>query len=109
MARFIHDGGSIDYTPTLDVAAGDVVVLGDLVCVAKRAIAAGVKGALAIVGVFEFPKDTDSTDALSVGTKVYWDAVNEVVSTSSSDGKYIGKVVKAAAAADTVVWVKLDQ
>jgi predicted RecA/RadA family phage recombinase len=31
-AQFIHDGDAIDYTPGADVAAGDVVVLSDLVC-----------------------------------------------------------------------------
>ncbi|MDD5503415.1 MAG: DUF2190 family protein, partial [Candidatus Thermoplasmatota archaeon] len=103
MAKFIHDGASIDYRPTSAVDAGDVVVLGDLVCVAKRAIAANELGALATEGVFAFPKDTDSTDALSAGTKVYWDTINEIVSTSADDGKYIGKVVKDAGADDTVV------
>ena len=37
-AQFIHDGEVIDYTPTADVAAGNVVVLGDLVGVTKRDI-----------------------------------------------------------------------
>jgi predicted RecA/RadA family phage recombinase len=35
-AKFIHDGDSINYTPTsADVAAGDVIVQGDLVGIAK--------------------------------------------------------------------------
>ena len=37
VAQFIHDGDSIDYTPTIaDVATGDVIVQGDLVGIAKR-------------------------------------------------------------------------
>ena len=107
--NFVQDGGSIDYTPSGAVAAGDVIVQGDLVGVAKNAIAANVKGALSVAGVFAFPKATTSTSALTVGTKVYWNDSSDIVSTSSGDGKYIGKVVKAAAAADTTVDVLMEQ
>lgn len=34
MATFVHEGKSIDYTPTSAVTAGDVIVLGTLVGVA---------------------------------------------------------------------------
>ena len=37
-ATYVHAGSSVDYTPVAAVAAGDVVVLGDLVGVAKRPI-----------------------------------------------------------------------
>ena len=57
-AVFVHDGSSIDYTPGAAVAAGDVVVQGDLVGVAKLDIPANVLGALAVTGVFDFPKAT---------------------------------------------------
>ena len=57
-AQFVHDGKSIDYTPSADVTAGDVVVQEDLVGVAKFDIASGVLGALAVEGVFDFPKAT---------------------------------------------------
>jgi len=30
-AVFVHEGQTIDYTPTADIAAGEVVVQGDLV------------------------------------------------------------------------------
>ncbi|MFQ3588264.1 MAG: capsid cement protein, partial [Fimbriimonadaceae bacterium] len=39
-AVFVHDGECIDYTPGAAVAAGDVVVQGDLIGVAKQPIAA---------------------------------------------------------------------
>lgn len=109
MANYIQDGKSIDYTPGSAVAAGDVVVQGDLVGVAVADIAANALGALQIEGVFSFAKNTNSTDIYTVGQKLYWNASSEVVSTSSSGNKYLGKVVKAAAAADTTVNVKLEQ
>ena len=52
-AKFIHDGNSIDYTPSADVAAGDVVVQGESVGIAKTAIAANLIGAIAVTGVFD--------------------------------------------------------
>ena len=55
-AEFVHEGNAIDYTPGADVSAGDVVVQGDLVGVAKRDISANTLGALAVAGVFDFPK-----------------------------------------------------
>ena len=46
-ATFVQDGCAIDYTPGAAIAAGDVVVQGDLVGVAKRPIAANDLPALA--------------------------------------------------------------
>ena len=61
-ATFIQDGKSIDYTPGSAVSAGDVVVQGDLIGIAKLDIAADALGALAVKGVFDFPKAAgDST------------------------------------------------
>ncbi len=51
IATFVHDGNAIDYTPGAAVAAGAVVVQGELIGVAKTAIAANVLGALAVSGV----------------------------------------------------------
>ncbi len=55
-AQFIHDGDAIDHVPASDVAAGDVVVRGDLVAIAKLDIPAGTLGALAVTGVFDVAK-----------------------------------------------------
>ncbi|GIW55554.1 MAG: hypothetical protein KatS3mg082_1958 [Nitrospiraceae bacterium] len=72
-AVFVHEGASIDYTPAADVAAGDVVVQGDLVGVAKLDIKAGKLGALAVEGVFDFAKATGVGTAIAAGAIVYWD------------------------------------
>jgi predicted RecA/RadA family phage recombinase len=110
-ARFIHDGHSIDYTPGSDVSAGDVIVQGDLVGIAKLDIAANALGALAVVGVFDFPKTAGVGEAIAVGVKVYWDVADTVAKTDDETGanKYIGKTVKAAGDDDTTVLVRLDQ
>ncbi len=108
-AVFVHEGERIDYTPAADVAAGEVVVQGDLVGVATRDIQAGRLGALAVEGVFDFPKSTGAGTAISAGAAVYWDDANDVATTSDGAGanKLLGKAVAAAADGDDHVRVKL--
>ena len=107
-ATFVHDGAAVDYTPGSAVAAGDVVVQGDLVGVAKQPIAASALGALAVAGVFDFPKATGGGTALTAGTVVYWDAGAKVATAVSTGNKQLGKVIKDAADADATVRVRLE-
>lgn len=90
----------IDYTPGSAVSAGDVVVLGDTVCVATADIAANVRGQLHVRGLFQFPKSSASTSAIVQGTIVYWDAGNEVITSTASTHKRAGKLAVAADADD---------
>jgi predicted RecA/RadA family phage recombinase len=106
-AQFIQDGDYIDYTPGSAVAAGDVIVQGDLVGVAKGDIAANKLGALALTGVFDFAKNTGV--AYTVGQILYWDDTTNVVTTTASGNKQIGKVVRAAATTDSTVRMRLSQ
>lgn len=111
MARFIHDGGEIDYTPGADVAAGAVVVQGELVGVANIDIKANRLGALAVTGVFDFPKTAGGGTSIAIGANVYWAAGSQLATTSTGGGtnKLIGKCVKAALDTDTLVRVRLMQ
>lgn len=110
-ATFIHDGNAIDYTPTADVAVGDVVVQSELVGVAKQPIVANARGALAVKGVFDFPKATGGGTAITAGAKVYWDDTNKLATTDDGAGanKYVGKVIRAAADEDATVRVRMSQ
>jgi predicted RecA/RadA family phage recombinase len=110
-ARFIHDGNSIDHTPSADVAAGDVVVQGDLIGIAKLDIAAGTLGALAVTGVFDVPKTAGVGEAMAAGAKVYWDVADGIAKEDAEAGanKYLGKTVLAAVDDDTTVRVRLEQ
>jgi len=111
MATFIHDGNAIDYTPGADVAAGAVVVQGELVGVASTPIAASALGSLAVAGVFDFPKTAGVGEAIAVGSKVYWDVADGVAKTDDESGanKLIGKTIAAAGDDDTAVRVRLSQ
>ena len=109
--RFVHDGNSVDYTPGSAVTAGDVVVQGELVGVAKVDIAASALGSLAVTGVFDFPKATGTSTAITAGANCYWDVAEAVAKTDSETGanKLIGKCVKAAVDADATVRIRLMQ
>lgn len=115
-ARYVQDDETVDYTPTTAVAAGQVVVQGDLVGVAKLDIPANALGALATEGLFDFPKATGAGSGFAAGTTVYWDATNSVATASANDGgtpavpfPQLGKVTAAAGDADATVRVRLHQ
>jgi predicted RecA/RadA family phage recombinase len=108
-ATFVQEGSAVDYTPSADVAAGDVVVQADLVGVAPRPIAANTLGALAVAGVFEFPKATGTGKAIAAGKKVYWDATNKQATETSTNNTLLGKTVAAVGDSDTTVRVRLSQ
>jgi predicted RecA/RadA family phage recombinase len=88
---FNHDGDTIDHIPTADVAAGAVVVQGELVGVAKQPIKAGKLGALSVVGVFDFP--VTSLTGWAVGDLAYWDNTNKVATKTQTGNKLLGKAV----------------
>lgn len=114
-ATMWSDDGAIDYTPTAAVTGGDVVVLGSIVAVAVDDIAANVKGAVVIDGIFKVPK---ITGAITVGSKVYWDPAGTPVTGDASSGaatttagslKVMGYAVLAAASGDSYVYVDLQR
>ena len=103
-AVFVHEGQSIDYTPSAAVAAGDVVVQGKLVGVARIGIEANKLGALAVEGVYDVTKD-DST--VETGDTLYWDAVAKKATTTAAGNTRLGLALKDAATGATTVRIKL--
>jgi predicted RecA/RadA family phage recombinase len=74
-ARRDSEGDYIDYTPSSDVDAGEVVLLGtNLVTVAPRDILSGVKGAVATRGVFDVVIKNES---FTRGVAIYWDSTGD--------------------------------
>lgn len=105
IARYVQKGESIDYRPAAAVAAGDVIILNNLVGVARLDIAANTLGSLAVVGVFDAPK---AAGAIAPGAAVYWDAANHAVTTVAAGNPYLGKAVLAAGAADELARILLN-
>lgn len=108
-ARYVQRGDAIDYTPTEDVAAGDVVILaGKLAGVAKLDIKAGELGALALTGVYEVAKSPGV--AFAAGMEVGWNAsTKQAVAAGASGSVKIGHAVALAGASDPTVLVRLCQ
>ena len=94
MATYIQEGVYLDYTPEAALVQGDVVEIeDDFFGVAIAAIAAGVQGALAVQGVFEFVSDGE----IAAGALVFWNSVTSKVTATPADDCYIGRAVAAAA------------
>ena len=110
-AVYMQKGEAIDYTPSGAVEAGQVVVLNDLVGIAKQPIPANRLGALAVTGVFSCPKNVGSDEAIETGTTLYWDETNEVATDDSDSGanKLLGKAGADAGDDDLTVLVRLTQ
>lgn len=102
-AEFVHgDPLMIDHVPASAVAAGEVVVIGDLTHIAHRAIAADEKGALAARGgVYRVPKAAGASSAIADRKKVYWNNSTNVITTTASGNTPIGYTVGASVDADT--------
>ena len=105
MADYIQKGDLLDYTPASAVAAGDVIVIGSLVGVAPRPIAANATGSLAVEGVFALPCATGATGAQ--GSAISWYATSGIA--HASTGTAAGYLAKARAAGDTTVHVILNK
>ena len=108
-ATYIQFGDSIDFTPVADVSVGSVVVLGDLVGIARTELKADVLGSLAVKGIFDIAKDGELAVVFAVGDLAYWDDTNKLAVTTDNAGanKLLGKVVAAAANTDVVVRVRI--
>lgn len=105
MASYVADGDLLDYTPGSAVAAGEVVVIGAMVAVAPRPIAANALGSLSVEGVWEMPCATGATGAQ--GSAINWYATSGVA--HASTGVAAGKLAKARAAGDATVHVLLNK
>ena len=106
-ARYVQRGDAIDYTPEAAVNAGDIVILGKLVGIAKLDIAAGELGALAVTGVYEIAK---GGTAFAAGSLVAWNpTTRQAVAGGTSGATNIGHCVALASATEPTVFVRLSQ
>jgi len=106
---FVSAGLSIDHTPDGAIDAGEVVVQGSLVTIAKVPIAATVLGALAASGVFDV---VQAAVTFAIGGPVYWDADGDPVGGTAGTGaattvatanRFMGYALEVTEAIDTTV------
>ena len=105
LARYVQKGDSIDYRPETAVAAGDVIVIADLIGIARLDIEAHTLGSLAVVGVFDITK---AEGQIPAGATVYWDAGAQKATLVSGSNHYLGKAILAADAEAETVRVLLN-
>lgn len=104
MASYRAEGDKIDFTPTTGVAAGEMVVLGSLVTMADRAIAANELGAVLVRGVVTGPVFTTGVTGAQ-GSLIRWYAVSGVF--DASTGAAAGYLAQPRLATDRFVQVLL--
>ena len=87
MAVFVQRGETVDFTPSRDVDAGEVLVFGGLPGVVKTHVKAGALGALALTGVYDVEKDAF---AVSAGDRLFWDDARHLATTTAAGGVFLG-------------------
>lgn len=83
-AEFQQAGSAIDHTPVAAVDAGEVIVAGNDLRIARLDMAAGIKGALHVDGgVYSIQH---GADIIADGALVYWDADGDPVGGTAGTG-----------------------
>lgn len=104
MATYDSVGLYLDYTPSGAKSAGDVVVLGSIVGVVPRPIAANALGSIAVGGVWKVAKNTGIV--IGQGDKVYYYSASGAV--TAATGTAMGFAAADAATGDATVDVLLQ-
>jgi predicted RecA/RadA family phage recombinase len=107
MKNFIQSGDTITVTAPADVSSGDGVLVGDIFGVAAFDAKSGDDVEIKTTGVFELAK-TSAQAWASVGTAIYWDNSNKVVTSTASTNKLIGVNVATAANPSDTGTVRLN-
>jgi len=116
-SQFYATGVSEDYTPSSAVTAGTPLNIGNRAAVAANDIAAGVKGAVQVQGLF---KIVQAAEIIPIDADVWWDADGDPVGgttgtgaatatpQAAADGFFLGSCREASVATDAVVIVDLN-
>jgi len=92
-ANYIQEGGVVELTAPYDRLSGHGALIGSLFGVAITTVLSGSKAAFATCGVFSLAKLT--TEAWTVGAKIYWDNTNKQCTTVSAGNTLIGAAMAA--------------
>jgi hypothetical protein len=114
-ATYVQSEVAIPYTPTTDIAAGDVLVLTNgLVAVANNAISGNKLGSINLRGVYKMAHAAETT---YLGQNVYWDADGDqygnattgtgAITTTATGNSWCGWAIEASTATDSTVKVML--
>lgn len=110
MAAYYEHGDAlmVDHTPASAVDAGQMIVAGDSVRIAKQDIPANTLGALAAGGaVFKVDKAVGGSVTFADGAPVDCDETNQLAVASGDGDAHMGLAVGAAGNSDDHVMVHL--
>lgn len=99
----------VPYTPSGAKSKGDVVVANNRIGIVVRDIPANTIGELCVEGTGIFPKLTSGGSAIADGKDVYWKVSGPNISTTPSDGLYLGVTNGASVDADATQTVAFSQ
>ncbi|MEO1617116.1 MAG: DUF2190 family protein [Planctomycetota bacterium] len=106
-ATYVHEGVTIPIITDVEIPAGNVVVLGKLVGVAKFGICPKSRGSITLAGVFDLVKDP--TTNIPAGTILYWSKISHHVIKNQYQHSMIGIAVENAPPGSRSVKVRLKQ
>jgi predicted RecA/RadA family phage recombinase len=104
--NYVQEGDVLPHTPVGPVASGALVLIGKRVGIALGDIAAGAAGSLMVRGVFKVPKL--STDVISQGEELYWDAANSRLTETPGANTLAGYAAEPAAAGVATVNISIN-
>ena len=99
-AKYIQKGDAVDFVPNIDLDAGEIVRLGNLIGITKIPVKAGMLGTLALSGVFDVAKSAGIT--FSQGSNVFWNGQ------AAHDGALLGIALQTATADSEHVRILLN-
>jgi len=106
-AIYVHEGVTTPIVTEPEIKAGDVIVLGKLVGIAKFGICPMSRGSITVAGVFDIVKDP--TTNIPAGTILYWSKISHHVIKNQYQHSMIGISVEDAPPSTPSVKVKLVQ
>ena len=99
-AKYVQKGDAVDFIPTIDLDAGEIVRLGNLIGITRIPVKAGNLGTLALSGVFDVVKPIGIT--FPQGSNVFWDGQ------TSHGGFLLGIAIQNATAESDHVRILLN-
>jgi len=106
MKNFVQPGEVVTVIAPYGLASGAAVLVGSLFGVAACSAVLGAPVEIKRKGVFDITAVT--VDTGTIGAKMYWDATNKRMTTSSAGNTLVGCLAADKGSSDTTARVLLD-
>lgn len=86
-ATFVQRGEAVDFVPTRNVEAGEILRFGGLLGIVKIPVKSGELGALHLGGIFDVVK---TAEAIAAGSRVFWSEAASAATSESLGNAFLG-------------------